>query len=83
MNSTYPVLKHWIQSRSGLTMWGSLSVLNSVTDPNRVPTLFVDLSTVNNPFSSDKEDNFFVNLSYSVRKKSLVNKTFATRLSDR
>lgn len=83
LNSTYPVLKHWIQSRSGLTMWGSLSVLNSVTDPNRVPTLFVDLSTVNNPFASDKEDNFFVNLSYSVRKKSLVNKTFATRLSDR
>jgi hypothetical protein len=83
LNSTYPILKHWIQSRSGLTMWGSLSILNSVTDPNRVPTLFVDLSTVNNPFSSDKEDNFFVNLSYSVRKKSLVNKTFATRLSDR
>lgn len=83
LNSTYPVLKHWIQSRSGLTMWGSLSILNSVTDPNRVPTLFVDLSTVNNPFASDKEDNFFVNLSYSVRKKSLVNKTFATRLSDR
>lgn len=83
VNSSYPALKHWIQSRSGLIMWGSLSVLNSVTDPNRVPTLFVDLSTVNNPFASDKEDNFFVNLSYSVRKKSLVNKTFATRLSDR
>lgn len=83
LNSTYPILRHWIQSRSGLTMWGSLSILNSVTDPNRVPTLFVDLSTVNNPFTSDKEDNFFVNLSYSVRKKSLVNKTFATRLSDR
>lgn len=83
LNSTYPALKHWIQSRSGLTMWGSLSILNSVTDPNRVPTLFVDLSTVNSPFASDKEDNFFVNLSYSVRKKSLINKTFATRLSDR
>ena len=83
LNSSYPTLKHWIQSRSGLTAWGSLSVLNSVTDPNRVPTLFVDLSTVNSPFASDKEDNFFVNLSYSVRKKSLVNKTFATRLSDR
>lgn len=83
VNSSYPILKQWIQSRSGLTMWGSLSILNSVTDPNRVPTLFVDLSTVNNPFASDKEDNFFVNLSYSVRKKSLVNKTFATRLSDR
>lgn len=83
LNSSYPALKYWIQSRSGLTTWGSLSVLNSVTDPNRVPTLFVDLSTVNNPFASNKEDNFFVNLSYSVRKKSLVNKTFATRLSDR
>jgi hypothetical protein len=29
------------------------------------------------------EDNFFVNLSYSVQKKNLVNKTFATRLSNR
>ena len=82
-NSLYPHLKQWIQSRSGLTMWGSLSTLNTITDPNRVPTLFVDLATVNYPFASDVEDNFFVNLSYSVRKKSLVNKTFATRLSDR
>ena len=50
---------------------------------NMVPTLFVDMTTVNSPFASKTEDNFFVNLSYSVQKKNLVNKTFATRLSDR
>ena len=35
------------------------------------------------PFFSNLEDNFFVNMSYNVRKKNLVNKTFATRLSNR
>lgn len=45
--------------------------------------MFVDMAQVNSPFVSNVEDNFFVNLSYSVRKKNLVNKTFATRLSNR
>lgn len=48
-----------------------------------IPTLFTDLSTVNAPFASDTTDNFFVNLSYSVQKKNLVNKSFATRLANR
>lgn len=48
-----------------------------------IPTLFTDLSTVNAPFASDLTDNFFVNLSYSVQKKNLVNKSFATRLANR
>lgn len=45
--------------------------------------LFVDMLSVNSPFASNVEDNFFVNLSYSIKKKNLVNKTFATRLSNR
>lgn len=45
--------------------------------------LFTDMKQVNSPFASDVEDNFFINLSYSVQKKNLVNKTFATRLSNR
>lgn len=47
------------------------------------PVLFVDMSQVNSPFASNAEDNFFVNMSYAVQKKSLINKTFATRLSNR
>lgn len=49
----------------------------------QAPLLFVDMQQVNSCFASNVEDNFFVNLSYSVRKKNLVNKTFATRLSNR
>lgn len=45
--------------------------------------LFVDMAQVNSPFASNAEDNFFINMSYSVQKKNLVNKTFATRLSNR
>ena len=45
--------------------------------------LFVDMNQVNSPFYSRVEDNFFINLSYSIQKKNLVNKTFATRLSNR
>ena len=45
--------------------------------------LFTNLATVNNPFASDMEDNFFVNMSYKVVVKNLVNKSFATRLSSR
>ena len=45
--------------------------------------LFTNLNTVNNPFASDMEDNFFVNMSYKVVVKNLVNKSFVTRLSSR
>ena len=70
--TTIPLYAYWVQQREAYT-------------PNvgYYPALFVDMSQVNSPFASDVEDNFFVNLSYSVRKKSLVNKTFATRLSNR
>lgn len=69
----------WVQSRA------------IIVDPPKtierafstIPTLFTDLSTVNAPFVSDTTDNFFVNLSYSVQKKNLVNKSFATRLANR
>lgn len=44
---------------------------------------FVDLSTVNNPFSSSTIDNFFVNVYYNVSKRSLVSKLFATKLATR
>jgi len=78
-----PLYSYWVQQR----------YLTSSVPPNAVgpvyqvkdyyKSLFVDMSSVNSPFLSQTEDNFFVNLSYSVRKKNLVNKTFATRLSNR
>lgn len=68
---------YWVQQRSlGFSFVGSASA-------NYYPALFVDMAQVNSPFSSNSEDNFFVNLSYAVQKKNLVNKTFATRLSNR
>lgn len=74
--SERPLYSYWVQQRSA-------SVFGSSTALKIYPLLFVDMSTVNSPFASDVEDNFFVNLSYSVRKKNLVNKTFATRLANR
>ena len=68
-----PLYSYWVQQRN--VTYGSGSA------PYKL--LFVDMSTVNSPFASTVEDNFFVNLSYSVRKKNLVNKTFATRLANR
>ena len=68
---------YWVQQRSlGFSYVGPASV-------NYYPALFVDIAQVNSPFASNTEDNFFVNMSYSVQKKNLVNKTFATRLSNR
>ena len=69
-----PIYSYWVQQRN-------VSLYGSGSTPYKL--LFVDLSTVNSPFASAVEDNFFVNLSYSVRKKNLVNKTFATRLANR
>lgn len=71
--------KYWLQQRNQLV---------SPTDSSKLSyyystMLFVDMSTVNNPFASNMEDNFFVNMSYAVNKKNLVNKTFATRLANR
>lgn len=71
-----PLYSYWVQQRSA-------SVYGSSTALKIFPLLFVDMSTVNSSFTSGVEDNFFVNLSYSVRKKNLVNKTFATRLANR
>jgi len=69
---TRPLYSYWVQQRSLFT-----------SGSGYYPNLFVDMSQVNSPFASKVEDNFFVNVSYSVRKKNLVNKTFATRLSNR
>lgn len=73
-----PLYSYWVQQRA--LDW---TTPTAYTGTNYYPSLFVDMSTVNSPFMSDREDNFFVNISYSVRKKNLVNKTFATRLSNR
>ena len=68
---------YWVQQRSlGFSYVGSAAA-------NYYPALFVDMAQVNSPFASNVEDNFFVNMSYSVQKKTLINKTFATRLSNR
>lgn len=78
--SGYPaILGKWVQSRSIISP-SDTSFEHAFSE---IPTLFVDLSTVNSPFQSAAQDNFFVNLSYSVQKKNLVNKSFATRLANR
>lgn len=76
-SASVPLYSYWVQQRSlGFSYVGSAST-------NYYPALFVDMAQVNSPFSSQVEDNFFVNMSYAVQKKNLVNKTFATRLSNR
>lgn len=77
--SGVPLYSYWVQQRSVLTSSNS----GSLPESYYYPLLFTDLSQANSPFSSNVEDNFFINLSYSVQKKNLVNKTFATRLSNR
>lgn len=71
-----PIYSYWVQQRS-------LPDFVNNTDTVYYPFLFVDMSQVNSAFDSDTEDNFFVNMSYAVQKKNLINKTFATRLSNR
>ncbi len=74
---TKPLYSYWVQQRSldWANFWPSGN--------DYAPALFVDLTQVNSPFNSNTEDNFFVNMSYAVQKKNLINKTFATRLSNR
>lgn len=67
-----PLYSYWVQQR-----------ILSASYNKYYSLLFVDMDQVNSPFASNVEDNFFVNMSYSVQKKNLVNKTFATRLSNR
>lgn len=77
-NSNLPsIYSYWVQQRQ--VYWPSYWPSSA----NYAPALFVDMAQVNSPFSSNLEDNFFVNMSYAVQKKNLVNKTFATRLSNR
>lgn len=74
---SFPLYSYWVQQRSlDFSYVGSASA-------NYYPALFVDMSHVNSSFASNLEDNFFVNMSYAVQKKNLINKTFATRLSNR
>lgn len=67
---------YWVQQRS-------LDIFGVSSNKSYYPVLFVDMAQVNSPFASNVEDNFFVNMSYAVQKKNLINKTFATRLSNR
>lgn len=71
-----PLYSYWVQQRT-------LISYNSKNNSDYFPVLFTDISSVNSPFASSAEDNFFVNLSYSVKVKNLVNKTFVTRLANR
>lgn len=73
-----PLYAYWVQQRSA-----KIGVIGTSNPMYYYPYLFVDMTSVNSPFFSNVEDNFFVNMSYSVQKKNLVNKTFATRLSNR
>ena len=76
--ATVALQSYWVQQRDFYSLGLS-------SNPNEISPsmLFTNLSTVNNPFASDMEDNFFVNMSYKVVVKNLVNKSFATRLSSR
>lgn len=67
-----PLYSYWVQQR-----------VLSQSYNTYYSNLFVNIDQVNSPFASSLEDNFFINLSYSVQKKNLINKTFATRLSNR
>jgi len=71
-SGSIPLYSYWVQQR-----------VLSASYNKYYSLLFVDIGQVNSPFASAVEDNFFVNLSYSVQKKNLINKTFATRLSNR
>lgn len=77
--SNVSLYSYWVQQRQ----FGYFTGAVTSTDKLYYPALFVDMSQVNSPFASNVEDNFFVNISYAVQKKNLVNKTFATRLSNR
>ena len=76
--ATVPLQSYWVQQRD-------FYLIGLSSNPNEISPsmLFTNLNTVNNPFASDMEDNFFVNMSYKVVVKNLVNKSFATRLSSR
>lgn len=74
-----PLYSYWVQQRALKYAF----LLPTPSTFSYYSALFVDMSQVNSPFVSNTEDNFFINLSYSVQKKNLVNKTFATRLSNR
>lgn len=76
--ASVPLQSYWIQQRD-FYLIGLSSNRNEISPS----MLFTNLNTVNNPFASDMEDNFFVNMSYKVVVKNLVNKSFATRLSSR
>lgn len=73
-----PLQSYWVQQRD-------FYLIGLSSNPNEISPsmLFTNLDTVNNPFASDLEDNFFINMSYKVVVKNLVNKSFATRLSSR
>lgn len=77
LTDSKPLYSYWVQQRYVTSFAGTS------TSDRYYPMLFVDISQVNSSFISNVEDNFFVNMSYSVRKKNLINKTFATRLSNR
>lgn len=76
--TTVPLYAYWVQQRSA-----EIGIVGTTSPVYYYPYLFVDMDSVNSPFASNVEDNFFINMSYSVQKKNLVNKTFATRLSNR
>lgn len=76
--ASVPLQSYWVQQRD-FYLIGLSSNRNEISPS----MLFTNLNTVNNPFASDMEDNFFVNMSYKVVVKNLVNKSFATRLSSR
>lgn len=80
LTGSKPLYSYWVQQRDP-----SVYSRNGISgySYSYIPALFVDISQVNSSFQSNVEDNFFVNMSYAVRKKNLVNKTFATRLSNR
>lgn len=83
VNQPNVIYNSWVMQRSAPS--GSASEAEDLSNIQSFRNLsyFVELSTVNRPFTSDSEDNFFVNMYYRITRKTLVSKNFATRLATR
>lgn len=70
-------LSSWLQQRSFVDLASDSDYADSIQSKY----LFVDMATVNQPFTSNVEDNLYCSFGYKETVKNLVNKSFATKLA--
>lgn len=70
-------LSSWLQQRN----FTSIAADSDYADSIQSKYLFVDMSSVNQPFGSNIEDNLYCSFGYKETVKNLVNKSFATKLA--